>query len=712
MKIACIHPLSWFTLAAGLVMAVPVSAVDFYTSDTEEPEPKPNEISFRFNAPSIDEDDNAAQVAETLGIEDANQIGLQRFYYANDPDSDWRFIMDGRWLVQPEEIYLSVDVFKPESFYVNIDFQHWIDYDYGAGIYYPPTNTFAVLDPDLLSKKISKFKLTLRAIPGDSVEWDFGYSFFNRDGMSVSTIFGDDYQYVLGRTQSRGIIPALNDIKETVNTLELGVKSEDGITRSGARVFFQRRESERTRSVERAAQQPSRNRFTTDEQSSKDDLFGLSGYVRRELTDTLSGSVGASFTTLDGEVSGSRIFGSGPGASYDLEFAALQIDDRGFLDLDGMRKLKQWIFNANLVYEPEGNWRWTTGVRLERLDSEAFNSYLDTVYQIDWGDQRYERQEAVMSSENSKNSTDLSGFFEIRYKGFSKAMLYSRVEGATQEGSLDETWDRREVVPDDESMENLLSRATEFDRLRGTWETGVNYYPWTRVRLSLEGYLKYRKYDFGYEKLIMSPNDETRYPGYIENQTFYTRDVNARLHVKILPSLKSVTRIDLQDSSIDTQDRLHPEIESSDRERVVFNQSLTWTPHPRFFITAAYHLVDDMTKTPAPDIEGTFSGILVNLPNDYWQADLNLYCVISKLIDLELGYHYLEMSNYIDNSPLTVPYGSDLEQHQALAAVILHFGQFTVARIGYNYYQQTDAASAGLRDYDIHMITSSLQVQF
>jgi hypothetical protein len=261
-------------------------------------------------------------------------------------------------------------------------------------------------------------------------------------------------------------------------------------------------------------------------------------------------------------------------------------------------------------------------------------------------------------------------------------------------------------------MTSLLDRATDFDRESAFWEVGANYDPFRSLRLSIEGYIKYRNNEYDYGTVDLPEADFTLYPGYIEYQKFHTEDINARAHWKIFKSLKSVTRVDLQTSTIESKDYLHEEMETSTRERMVFNQSLTWTPHPRFFITGTYNLVDDLTETPAADLEGTFSGIIVNIPNDYWQADVSLYYVVSSLIDVQIGYNYMEVDNYIDNSPKTVPYGSEIEQHHGSANVFFHFTPNLGARIGYHYYEQTDLASAGNRDYSVHVVNGSVQMVF
>jgi hypothetical protein len=502
------------------------------------------------------------------------------------------------------------------------------------------------------------------------------------------------------------------DGKESVHSFDAKLTREDGVDRAGLRVHFQRRSVDRQHVVERAATQPSANRYVTQKEESEDDLFSFSGFNRTEIGDDLVGSIGFVFTRLDGDLTGSRIFGSAPEAAYDPDFAALQFEDRGYLDLENTRKLSQWVFNGNLVYTPSENMRWMGGVRLEHLTTEAFSSYIDTYSTVDWAAVEFQREEAIMLASSDKSALDLSAFVEARYSGIKHLMLYSRVEASRQDGDLDEDWSRQETSPDVRSAVDLLDRATNFDREVVFWEAGLNYFPMAKMRISLEGYLKYRDNGYNWNGVRLPVEDYTLYPGYIAWQKLKTKDVNGRLHYRIFDSLKSVTRIDLQETTIDTESYLGAGLESSKRERVMFNQSLTWTPSPRFFLTGTFNLVDDLTETGAAELEGVFSGIIVNLPNDYWQADVNMYCVVSKLIDIQLGYQYMEMSNYINTAPKTVPYGKDLTQHHASVQMIFHMNQSTRSRLGYDYYEYDEPSAGGNRDYKAHLVSGSLQVIF
>ena len=97
-------------------------------------------------------------------------------------------------------------------------------------------------------------------------------------------------------------------------------------------------------------------------------------------------------------------------------------------------------------------------------------------------------------------------------------MLYSRIEVGKQEGDLEESWSREEILPNPDYRMRLLESANGFDRSRAFWETGVNYFPLTNVQVSVEGYLKQKENEYEYSRLIMSPADWTAYPVFLEEQ--------------------------------------------------------------------------------------------------------------------------------------------------------------------------------------------------
>lgn len=695
-----------------LALSGPLEAVEVYTSNTDEPELKQREFVFSYGDTDLEGGSSEAALREDTGLREGGSGGIERYYWENSVDGDWRVYFDSYWLANPDEAGVSLEIQDGFTVFFNLDFRNWTEYAFGNGVWYPPTNTFAFLSAEALEEEINKIDISLEVHPWDETRIELAYGFFSRDGEKFSTRFGDDNQFQVGGAPSRGILPALIDGDERVHTFDVRLIRQDYIDLTGFRFHYQHREVNRTHVVERAARQPSANRFTTEDESSKDDLFSASGFARREFSDTLVGSMGFVFTRLDGDITGSRVFGAAPEAAYDIDFAALQLHDRGFLDLESSRKLKQWIFNVNGVYTPSETVRWMVGVRIERLNTEAFGSYLDTHRTVDWAARELQNEEASMLSSSDKSALDISAFLEGRHTGFKSILLYSRLEAGNQGGDLQEGWTREELFPDARDPVDLLDRFTDFDRQFAFWEAGANYYPSTGLRFSLSGYLKYRENSYSLRGVRLPGDDFTLYPGYIRNQNFHTRDINARVHWRIFDSLKSVTRADYQETEIETDSGTANRIESSVRERLVISQSLTWSPASRFFASASVNYVDDLTETGAAELEGTFGGIVVNVPNDYWHADLNLYYVISKLFDIQLGYTHMEFTNFTDTSPTTTSYGTDLRQRHGSAELIFHISEQAQARLGYFVYDREEPSAGGFRDYTAHLFNGSLQLIF
>ena len=201
--------------------------VEFQTSETDEPEPRENELSFSYGKLEFDDGSSLGQAAESARLIDKESGGVERLYWENDEDSDWRIYVHGRWLANPDEVDFTLEAFKLEEIFLDMSFRHWVEYDFGAGIYYPPTNGFFTLSDEALEEEVDQFKLTLRFKPTEVLQLKIGYDFFSREGQSLSTAFGDDYQYQISRTISRGVVPALVEGKGGVSdkAVELYEKS-------------------------------------------------------------------------------------------------------------------------------------------------------------------------------------------------------------------------------------------------------------------------------------------------------------------------------------------------------------------------------------------------------------------------------------------------------------------------------------------------------
>ena len=192
MKKAFCSTFAWWTLATGGLFAGDGYGIDLYTSDTETPEPNTSELTISYAKPYFNDTDNPAAVAESLGLQDQYSFGVERLYWENDPDSEWRLFLDSKFLFYLDDYRINFQAVKPDEKILTIDFQAWEELDYGAGIYYPDRDSFYLLDPDMLRESIKRFKISYQAMPSYENRWKISYSLFERSGDSLSTRFGDD----------------------------------------------------------------------------------------------------------------------------------------------------------------------------------------------------------------------------------------------------------------------------------------------------------------------------------------------------------------------------------------------------------------------------------------------------------------------------------------------------------------------------------------
>lgn len=699
-------------LSLGAWMSLSLSAVEISTTESESPEGSQSVIVLSGGEVVVEEGSNEAQLRQDFGLRPGGTGGLEAFSWVGDGTSDWQVFVDARLVENPDEAKFDLKMVKPEEAEFGIRLQYWTEYAAGTGPWYPVSGSRYLLTPAELERELSRLTIRYERSLTDALRMHLAYGLFDRRGAALSTRYGDDFQYRIGGTPSRGFVPGALQTAETLQTLDARFVWQDWVRLTGLRLHGQRRESSRTRLVERGADDPVARRWTRQSERSVDDLFSFSTFARREWGDTLVGSVGWGFTRLDGTISGSRIFGSSPEAQYDPEFAALQFGDRGFLDLDSTRQLRQSLFNLNLVCAPTESIRWSAGARVEKLETQVFGSYMDTYSTVDWTAAEFQREEADMLSRAERSLLDVSGYFEVRYTGFKKLLLFSRIEGSRQEGDLDEDWVREETYPDEREAMNLLERATDFDRRSVFWEVGGNTYPLKNLHVSLKAYLKVKDNGYSLAGVDVPVADYTLYPGHLVRQRFEIRDVNGRVSWRVTPNLKLLSRIDYQESTVENSGGGLMSIQSAERRRVVYNQSVTWSPGKRIFLTAHYSQVDDLTETLASDLEGTFAGIVSELPNDYRQVDATAFVVLTKRIDAHLGYQYLEMDNYRDASPSTLPYGADLSLEMVSVGLILHVGDATRLRMNYRYFERQEPSANNLNDYTAHLVSGLFQVNF
>lgn len=677
-----------------------------------EPVERPSSIVIAYGATDIDEGSSEAALRSAEGLDADGIAGIESFYYGGDPNADWVVYAQGGWLFRPGQFDIHLELFKPEKLELNIWVQRWEAYEQALGSYDPATEYLGALQSAAFVREVQRLRLNFRYQFTDEWYAEADYSILRKEGPQLSLRFGDTEPYRIGGPRSRNIVPSLQDGTETQQTARLDIGKSGMEGESVLRLRAGRSESKRTVQAERAQLDVAARRYTTTRETAKDDLFAVSAYHRKIWSEDTQASVGVGYTRLDGGLTGSRIFSAGPEGVYDPDFAAWQLYDRGYLDLENTRKLKQWVANANLALRQTQSLRILAGLSLKHLSTEAFSSYLDTYETIDWAARARQNERAEMHSSSEKSAHEIAVFTELRHRGVESLQSFMRLEAGYEDGDLDESVERTELSPDVREPEQALLRASSFSRRYSFVEAGVNWNPTAQVRIALKGYIKQKVNDLDADGLVEQTGIAYAYPGYIGAQRYTTRDVNLRIGWRPQAAVNAVTRVDVQRTRIDNTPVGGVEIRAAETQRVLLSQSLSVRPHARVFLMATLNMIEDLTETGASDLEGSFADVIGAVPSDYWQAQVNGYVVVTKQLDLQISYSYLGVENFYDNSANSIATGSSVERHSAGLEGIYRFSEQMVGRLGYQYHEQQSDSAAGQADYGVHLVKAGLQLIF
>ena len=88
------------------------------------------------------------------------------------------------------------------------------------------------------------------------------------------------------------------------------------------------------------------------------------------------------------------------------------------------------------------------------------------------------------------------------------------------------------------------------------------------------------------------------------------------------------------------------------------------------FLQAGLNYVLSATHTPASDV----TEAILDSQNNYWTLNFSSGLVLDDKTDLNISYLYYLSGDYVNNSPLGVPYGAGSEEH-AVTATNLKYQQ-------------------------------------
>jgi hypothetical protein len=430
----------------------------------------------------------------------------------------------------------------------------------------------------------------------------------------------------------------------------------------------------------------------TDRQGTTYDMFNVHAFTETWLKKNLLLTSGFAYSDLNNDFSGSRVYGS------DFDVGGVQ-NGFGYYGLDGDSRLHEYVLDLNLLVKPGTYWSIVPSVRVQKEDTDANSQGMETFGTA---------AATPFNAESDANVLDVRERLDITYNGFTNWVLYARGELTEGQGNLEELGG---TVPINGIGVPGVDRETEDSRFFQKYSAGARWYPARTVTIDVGGYYKNNDYDYDHET-DSTPNDSAnRYPAYMVMHNFETYDGNARLTLRPLRKVTMVSRYEYQWSTVHARpDSISglSEVESSKMTSQIFAQDISWSPWSRLYLQAGFNYVVSESETPASD----YTQAILDAENNYWTVNFSSGLVLDDKTDLNIGYFYYQADNYQDNSEFGLPLGADGSEHGVTATLVRRLTKNLRLTCKYGYYQYEDGTYGGNRDYDAHVLYSSLQYRF
>ena len=658
--------------------------------------------------------------------------GIQDLHFEQTFDKDALFSIDGHALWDFNDYDITVQLSKPKLGYLKggfTEFRSWYD---GNGGFFPHTgplsdpHTGTWFSPPFPEMHIDRgdawVELGLRVPNWPEITIRYSHEF--RFGQKDSTIWGDTNLTGLlpPFNSTRKIIPSFRDIDETRDIFSFDISKTFGNTEVLLGMRYEHNDNDYSLNMERNAGQlppvvapPGQQRKVTQTQNDDVDLFSGHAITETRITENLWFTAGYSYTTLQNDLSGTRIFGTHWDAAFGEPVPTLGQRDHAFIDLAGTATIKEHLFNANLFWMPFEDLAILTGFRYthEDLDTDSTFLALEPVPNTPPFTRNNPRRgfhfgpPIPTSGARMADDNRFAERLELRYTGIKDWLFYAEGEWEEDDGHVNEFQTMNLIDPGLDKNTNALGQK---------YTVGFNWYPMMRLNFSGQYFHRIASYD---EDILTA-----QFPRLI-NQDWNIDDFNFRITFRpklptCMGTLALVTRYDFVHTDIDGQwevfsdGELLNELQTGEIKKHVISESLTWNPLARFFLQANFSYVLNQTDTPANNIElvPDHGATVVNFRNDYWTVTSGFGYIIDDKTEFLADYSFYCANDHFKNAAVAMIYGLGATEHTASATLTRQLTKQMRVLLRYGYYNYRDVTSGGHNNYIAHSLYSGLQVRF
>ena len=617
--------------------------------------------------------------------------GVEDFHGQIFVGKDGTFTVDGHGIFGNHDYALKLDLTDEKLGYIRAGYNEYRTWYDGTGGFYPVNGlSFVPYDNELYIDRRSAWVeagLTLPDLPTFVVRYEYD----SREGQMDSTSWGQT-TLIPGGAQTK-IVPSFQGIDETRNIIFGEVK--DKIDNTSASLGL-RYEIDRTDDTTYLSQNPTQatSAFITEQNVEKNDFLTVHGSTETVFDKWITYSTGFSVTTMDTDLSGSRIYGP----AYNTPLSTTFVNNgSGFVNLNGGGNTKEYVGNMNLMLTPIKDLVFVPAVRVEYEGNNLSDGFNNTSgHGVTFA--------SVAESANTDNwYFDVTESLEARYTGFRDWSLYASIESSEDWGN--ESWNSNPVL-------NQVNLDQDWSDLEQKYTFGANWYPLPQLNFGTQYYHEIHDYD--YTNNLNS--SLVQYPGYLRKQNFTTDDFNIRATWQALSTVSLITRYDLQYATVDTWGIPNGGtqaggVESATLINHIISESANWTPLACLYLQVGGSYVLNTLETPVAGSAG-INNLVLNGSNDYWTLDASAGYEFNEKTHLQLQYSYYNADNYVNNAPSSLPYGAGAQENSVTATLTRQLSKEVQVSVKYGFFRNRDQTSGGQNNYDAQLVYVSTQLKF
>ncbi len=636
-------------------------------------------------------------------------FGIEDLFITKQLKDDTTLKLQGHAMGGLADYLIDLDITKDEVGYLKFGFKSFRTWYDGSGGYWP-TNGFhiSLYDEDL---HLDRSNLWFEAgyNKPDSVNFKLRYDLLSKKGQKDSTSWMDT-GFAINAANTRYIVPTFLTFDEKRHVIDATVSKVADKTEWMLGGRYDKGDYDNGRYSRRRPLEPATDRYVTAKEGQNYDMSQVRGSYLTQLTEQIKLTTAVSHTKIDTVLHGSRINGTAYDADYTNNYPTRQARDEGYFGLLpgselGESQMKQTLANISALYTPTETLRITPALRFERTEWENMVEFEET----NFAGNPPSASNEEFSADSEKDWKTYAGSVDVRYTGVKNMALNLKADMSSSSGRLKEL---TIAEPGTIHAATDIDRDTDLDRTTQKIATTANWYVQPGTTVAVQYYYKARQNDYQNIRDNTTSSGD-RYPAYIADQDLETNDFNIRLTWRATPTVRTITRYDYQKTTITSQDIGLAKAESMNSTQHIISESLNWTPSARWSLQGNVNYVNEILKTPAAGITGAVTNLVKNSDANYLNFSVSSNYAIDDQSDFMVDYMlYKALGNYINNSAVSVPYGTDSKLQTCSFGWNRRLDRRTSVNFKYTYAKNEDTASGGTADYEAHLFYAKLQYRF